>query len=284
MIFLQTHLIFSCLLLAVFGLMMGSFFNVVIIRYPVILMREWRADCLEFLKLPAEATQPRYNLAMPGSQCLHCRHSLKWWHNIPLFSYFFLKGRCAFCREAISIQYPLVELMTALLTVAVFLNVGWQFKTLALWIMTWSLIILSGIDWKIQILPDIITLSLLWLGLILNSQLMFVSLEQAVWGAVIGYLLLGGVAGLFKLIRKKQGMGNGDFKMLAMFGAWSGPTLMLHILLIAVLLSVMLTLILLSLKKIQRDQPLPFGPWLALSGWLVLTFEPIIHTGITKWW
>jgi leader peptidase (prepilin peptidase) / N-methyltransferase len=273
----------TLLFLSIIGLIIGSFLNVIISRYPEMLRRSWRAECREFLDLPPEPLSPTLNLALPRSQCPHCRHYLRFWHNIPLVSYLLLRGRCGFCRQRISIQYPIVELLTALLTLAVFLQFGWQLKTLALWLLSWSLIVLAAIDWKNQILPDTITLSLLWIGLILNIYLVFTPLGDAVWGAVTGYILLAVVAWAFKLIRKKPGMGHGDFKMLAMLGAWVGTLAMLQILLIAVLLSLVVTLVLLAFKKVHRDQPLPFGPWLALSGWVMVMYGPYIDSRVFSW-
>ncbi len=283
MIFLQTHPIFSIILLTLISLCLGSFFNVVISRYPEMLMRGWRADCREFLELPSEPTSTTFNLALPPSHCPLCKKLLAIWYNIPLISYLLLTGRCKFCHQRISIQYPLVELITVLTTLAVFFQWGWQVKTFALWLITWGLIVLAGIDWKTQILPDTITISLMWIGLILNIHYLFTSLPEAVLAAIIGYCFLAVAASLFKLIRKKKGMGNGDFKMLSMFGAWVGILPMFQILLIAVLLSVVVTLVLLFLKKVQRDQPLPFGPWLAVSGWLVLMFEPLLNNWSIQW-
>jgi leader peptidase (prepilin peptidase)/N-methyltransferase len=272
--FLQTHLILSIFLFLLLGLVVGSFLNVVIIRYPEMLLRAWREECHELLNLPSEPPQPRFNLMHPRSQCALCRHPLRLWHNIPLLSYFMLLGRCGFCNQLISIQYPIVELLSAAASVAVFLKFGWSLQTGFLLLMSWGLIVLSVIDWKTQILPDHITLSLLWLGLLINMWGFFSPLTHAVIGAVCGYILLWAVSALFKLIRKKQGMGHGDFKMLAMLGAWLGFFSMIEALILAVFISLFLNLFLLFFKKIHRDQPLPFGPWLALGGWVLLLFGP----------
>jgi leader peptidase (prepilin peptidase) / N-methyltransferase len=255
---------------AIFGLIIGSFLNVVIARYPQMLQRRWRADCREFLELAVETGGPAFNLAWPGSQCPHCRHALPLWHNIPLISYLALRGRCGFCQDKISWQYPLVEVLTALCAMAIFLKFGWQWQALAVWLLSCNLIVLSGIDWKTQILPDELTLSFLWIGLLLNTNSTFTTLTDAVTGAVIGYILLWSVAYLFKIIRKKPGMGNGDFKMLAMIGAWLGLISMLHVLIIGIFLSLVVNLSLLLFKKIRYHQTLPFGPWLAMGAWLIL--------------
>ena len=269
-------------LLALMGLSIGSFLNVVIIRYPQMLNRKWQTDCREFLQLSTESPVSTFNLAVPRSQCPCCRKPLSLWHNLPLISYIGLRGRCEFCRQPISIQYPLVELLTVATTLVVFWQFGWQLKTIAVWIMTWSLIVLSGIDWKTQILPDDITLSLLWVGLIINLDAMLTTPTDAILGAVVGYVLLWVIANLFKLIRKKPGMGQGDFKMLAMLGAWLGLSAMIYGLLIAILLSLITNLSLLFFKKIRYDQTLPFGPWLAVAGWLMLMFGSNITAWITR--
>lgn len=258
------------ILAALLGLIIGSFLNVVIVRYPQMLMREWRTECLEFLKLPPEPSGPSFNLLWPRSHCPHCQHRLSLLHNIPVISFVWLRGRCAYCRQSISWQYPIVETITALATALVFAKFGWSYSTLGFWILSWGLIILAGIDWQIKILPDTITLSLLWLGLIFNLIFKWTPIELAIIGAILGYLVLWTLTAVFKLVRKKQGMGHGDFKMLAMFGAWLGVAPLINILLLAVLLSLFVNLILLALKKIRHDQPLPFGPYLAIGGWITV--------------
>ncbi len=274
MIFLQSHWIFSLILCAFLGLIIGSFLNVVIVRYPSMLLRSWRAECHELLKLPPEPPQPQFNLMFPESHCPHCQHPLRFWHNIPLLSYLLLLGRCGFCKQIISVQYPLVELISTLASMAVFIQFGWSYSTVFLLIMSWGLIVLGAIDWKTQILPDHITLTLLWLGLLVNTHNMFTPITQAIYATVGGYVFLWVFANLFKLIRKKQGMGHGDFKMLAMLGAWLGPLSMIEALVLAVLSSLAVNLTLLLFNKIHKDQTLPFGPWLAFGGWLLLLFGP----------
>ncbi len=275
------------ILVGLIGLVFGSFLNVVIVRYPHMLMREWRSECLELLELEPEskpsAFNPTFNLIIPRSQCPHCKHRLAIWHNIPLLSYALLRGRCAYCQKKISWLYPLVELITAVTTLFIFFQFGLSFQTIFLCIFTWGLIILAMIDWRNKILPDTITLSLLWIGLIVNIKNTFVTLELAVLGAVVGYLFLWIVTHIFKLIRKKQGMGHGDFKMMAMLGAWLGVFPLLNILIISVFISLTVTLILLAFKKIHRDQPLPFGPYLALAGWLTLMFNNFFLLWLIKW-
>jgi leader peptidase (prepilin peptidase) / N-methyltransferase len=251
-------------LVGLFGLAVGSFLNVVIVRYPPMLARRWQTEAEH------DDLQTPFNVVIPRSQCPHCRHPLPLSHNIPVVSYLMLRGRCGFCRQRISWQYPVVEIACALATIAVFLRFGWEWQTVAVWVLTWGLIVLSGIDWTTYLLPDDITLSLLWLGLLVNITAWLTPLPAAVAAAVIGYLLLWTTAAVFKLIRRKPGMGHGDFKMLAMLGAWLGVTRMLYALVIATVLSLIINLGLLLLKKIHFHQLLPFGPWLALAGWVVL--------------
>ncbi len=272
-------MIVTLMLVSIFGLAMGSFLNVVISRYPVMLLRSWQAECQHLLELTEESEEQKkvFNLARPRSRCPHCQQTLTVWQNIPLISFLILHGRCGFCQKRISFQYPLVELLTTLMMVVIFLTFGWHINTLLLWIMTWGLIALAFIDWQKQILPDNICLSLLWLGLLANIGELFVPLSDAVIGAAAGYLLLWVVARLFKILRKKEGMGHGDFKLLAMFGAWLGLQPTLYILLLAVVLSLIFNLILLLNKKINYNQPLPFGPWLAVSGWLIIIVNPILN-------
>lgn len=272
----------SLILAGVIGLVVGSFLNVAIARYPDILMRRWRKECREFLELPGPPPTATLNLATPGSQCPRCGKRLRIWHNIPLISYLMLRGRCGFCQQRISPQYPLVELITAVLTLAVFWQYGWSWQALAAGVLTWGLVALAGIDWKVHLLPDDITLTLLWMGLLVNTSGAFASLGQAVWGAAAGYALLWVVAKLFQWVRKKSGMGHGDFKMLAMLGAWLGGAAVLNALVLAVLMSLALNLILLAFKKIRHDQPLPFGPWLAIAGWLTLIFQPMVNVWLSR--
>lgn len=270
-------------LIAILGLVVGSFLNVVIVRYPEMLRRHWRKDCLEFLEQPAEPEKTAFNLIIPRSQCPHCQHTLAIWHNIPLLSYCWLRGRCAYCQHSLSLLYPIVELLCALTTVAVFLHFGLTLQGIAACLLTWGLIALAGIDWRIQILPDTLTLSLLWLGLLFNLLHLFAPLSAAVCGAVVGYVFLWVIMQLFKWIRKKQGMGHGDFKMMAMFGAWLGVLPLLNIILVAVLISLMVNLILLGLKKISYNHPLPFGPSLAIGGWLTLVYGATVTNWISQW-
>jgi len=267
--------------IALLGLIVGSFLNVVIWRLPQMLRREWASQCYEYLQenIPALETtiQPHFskntkpfNLITPPSHCPQCNHKISVVENIPLISFLFLKGRCRHCKTSISWRYPLIEIFTALLSVIVAFVFGLNLQTFAGLILTWSLFTLSVIDWEHQILPDDITFPLLWLGLIFNIQHVFTDITSAVIGAIAGYLFLWSVYWLFKLFTGKEGMGYGDFKLLAMLGAWLGWSALLKIVLISSFLGAGLGITLILLKRHSKEQPIPFGPFLALGGWVTM--------------
>lgn len=280
--YLQLHLGLILTLAAILGLVIGSFLNVVIYRYPKMLHQMWKGECQEFLKQPPARKPPKFNLITPRSRCVKCKETIKSWHNIPLFSYLFLRGKCAYCHANISLMYPTVEVLTAVLSMIVAAHFGISWASLAALILTWSLIALSFIDFNEKILPDNITISVLWLGLFVNSFDFFTTPVNAILGAIVGYVLLWTVAKLFKIIRKKEGMGHGDFKMLAMLGAWLGIGMLLNVLLTAVLLALFISIILLAFKKISKKYPIPFGPYLALGGFLTMIYGPTISNIITR--
>ena len=273
---LQTHMFFSCLIVFVFALIMGSFFNVVILRYPEMLRVAFLKECANFLQHTNKIMQKtlkteRFNLIFPPSRCPHCKKKLKWFHNIPFFSYLFLKGRCGFCGAAISCIYPAVEILTGALTLFVFLYFGFQMKTIAGIILVWMLILITFIDIRAFLIPDTLSLSLLWLGLFFNLSHVFTSLDQAVIGAIAGYLSLFIISKIFYWIRQKEGMGEGDFKLFAAFGAWFGWMMLPAILLVAVLLSLMMSLGVMCVRRqFNLNMAIPFAPFLSLSGMLVL--------------
>jgi leader peptidase (prepilin peptidase) / N-methyltransferase len=254
----------------VLGLIVGSFLNVLVWRLPKMLEREWRAQAQEDLGLPNDPAGPTYNLMYPHSCCPHCSHPIRPWENIPVLSYLMLRGRCAHCRGPISARYPFTELACALISamVACHFGVGWQ--AAAIMLLSWGLLAMSLIDADHQLLPDVLVLPLLWLGLILNSFELQVTLADAVWGAVVGYMSLWSVFWLFKLATGKDGMGHGDFKLLAMLGAWGGWQILPMTLLMSSLLGVVGGLILMRLRKTQASAPMPFGPYLAIAGWIAL--------------
>ncbi len=252
------------------GLIVGSFLNVLAWRLPKMLAREWRAQAHEVLGLPADPAGPAYNLMRPNSCCPHCDQPLRARENIPLLSYLLLKGRCAHCREPISARYPFTELACALISAMVAWHFGFGWQAGAVMLLSWGLLAVSLIDIDHQLLPDTLVLPLLWLGLILNSGELLATLPDALWGAVIGYMSLWTVFWLFKLITGKDGMGYGDFKLLALLGAWGGWQILPMTLLISSLLGVIAGLILMRWRKPLAPLPMPFGPCLAIAGWIAL--------------
>lgn len=265
-----------------FGLMFGSFFNVVIYRVPVMMKLEWLQNARDFLqellhleKLPSEIEQhpkdlpnPPFNLVTPNSTCPHCGHGIRWYENIPLISYAFLKGKCSQCKTRISPRYPIIELVTGLLSAFVAWRFGFSWETAAVLMFTWSLICLTMIDFDHKLLPDQLTLPLMWLGILVNMNGMFVSLEQSVLGAVVGYLSLWSIYWLFKLLTGKEGMGYGDFKLLAALCAWMGWQALPLIILLSSLVGSVVGISLIIIKGRDRNIPIPFGPYLAAAGWI----------------
>ncbi|MGF1528350.1 MAG: prepilin peptidase [Candidatus Competibacterales bacterium] len=259
-----------------FGLFVGSFLNVVIHRLPLMMEREWRQACAELKETPSQAPDEPLNLAWPSSRCPHCSHPIGALENIPLLSYLWLKGRCRCCRQKISVRYPLVEAFTGLLTGYVFWQYGFTVEGVALFALTAALIAQSGIDIDHQLLADDITLPFLWLGLGLGLFGVFCDLESSVIGAMAGYLSLWSIYWLFKLITGKEGMGYGDFKLLAMLGAWAGWQALPSVVLFASLTGTVYGLARIATKRQGRETPIPFGPFLAAGGWLALVLGPNI--------
>lgn len=269
----------------VFALLVGSFLNVVIHRIPVMMEREWQAQIAES-QLADGQTLPEteaYNLATPNSACPACRRPIRWYENIPLISYLALGGKCAGCKTAISLRYPAVELLTALLSLLVIYQLGFNPTGFAALLFTWCLLALTFIDIDHHLLPDRITLPLLWAGLLVNTQdFGFTSLPSAVWGAALGYLSLWSVYWLFKLATGKEGMGYGDFKLLAALGAWCGAAALPLIILLSSVTGVILAVVLMASKRHDAQNPLPFGPYLAIAGWIALLWgNQITHFYLT---
>lgn len=258
------------------GLMVGSFLNVLVYRLPLMMQREWRIQAREILDMPAQDEGEPFNLCWPGSRCPHCGHRIRLWENIPLLSWLLLRGHCSSCAEPISLRYPLVELACGLLSAGLAAYLGWGWPLLLMLVLTWGLLALSLIDWDHQLLPDSLVLPLLWLGLVANAFEVFVPFSEAFWGAVIGYLLLWSVYWLFKLITGKEGMGQGDFKLLALLGAWGGWQILPLVILLSSLTGSILGVVLLRLRGQDRHTPFPFGPFLAIAGWIaVLWGQPM---------
>jgi leader peptidase (prepilin peptidase)/N-methyltransferase len=267
-------------MLAALGLVVGSFLNVVIHRLPKMMEAQWAQDFADYRDEPAPDEVP-LSLAYPGSQCPHCNTNIKAWQNIPVVSYALLRGRCASCEAPISIRYPLVEMVTALLWVICGLTFGISNALAGALLLTAVLIALTAIDLDLQLLPDSLTLPLLWVGLLINMTGTFTSLESALLGAVFGYLSLWSVYWLFKIITGKEGMGYGDFKLLAALGAWLGLAALPTIVLLSSLVGATLGLTLILTGQQTRETPMPFGPFLAGAGLIHLLYPNALLGWIT---
>lgn len=253
---------------AALGLLVGSFLNVVILRVPERLAAQWRREAQGILELEADTTPLPPGIVREPSHCMHCQHRLSALDNIPLLSWLGLRGRCRYCKAKISIQYPLVELLSGVLCAVIVWHFGPTWMALAGLVLTWTLIALAGIDLRTQLLPDQITLPLLWLGLLLALVPMFVTATSAIIGAAIGYLSLWSVYWAFKLITGKEGMGYGDFKLLAALGAWMGPTALLPVILLSSLIGALVGGAMIALRRHDSQVPIPFGPFIAAAGWV----------------
>jgi leader peptidase (prepilin peptidase)/N-methyltransferase len=257
------------ILAGVLGLLVGSFLNVVILRLPERLAWAWRREAHEILEAPdTDAAEPPPGVVREPSHCPHCKHRLRPWDNIPLVSWLALAGRCRYCKAPIAIQYPLVELLTALASAAIVWRLGADWAAAAGLVFTWLLIALAGIDFRTQLLPDQLTYPLIWLGLLLALVPLFIAPAHAIAGAAIGYLALWCVYWLFKLVTGKEGMGHGDFKLLAAMGAWMGPLALLPIVLVSSLIGAIIGGALIAMKRHESSIPIPFGPFIAAAGWV----------------
>ena len=274
---LQENMTIALVVFGLLGLCVGSFLNVVIHRTPLMMVSAWRQECSQFMyeqaDMPREHTMPLVNivatdtpitLSKPASRCPHCAHKIKWYENIPLISWILLRGRCSDCKAAIGLRYPIVELVTALLSVLVIYHFGVNMVGLSALVLVWTLIALTGIDFDTQLLPDRLTFPLAGLGLAVNSQGWFVSPTQSIWGLLLGFLSLWIVVKIFYLITKKHGMGQGDFKLLAVLGAWLGPMMLPLIILLSSLLGSIVGIIL--MKTQGESKPFAFGPYIAIAG------------------
>ena len=264
---------------ALLSLMVGSFLNVVILRLPKMMELEWQAEIDEASgKEPTEGET--FNLSKPRSRCNHCGHLIAWYENVPVVSWLVLRGKCSDCGTSISKRYPLIEALTALLGGFVGWHYGLGLEGAGMLLLTWSLVALTFIDIDHQLLPDRITLPLVWLGLLLNTQGAFTTLSDAVWGAAIGYLSLWAVYWGFKLLTGKEGMGYGDFKLLAAIGAFGGVGVLPLTILLSSVVGVVLTLLIAAVGKRSASEPLPFGPYLAIAGWVAIVWGE----GINDWY
>lgn len=280
---LQSNMTLALIVFAILGLCVGSFLNVVIHRIPLMMVYSWRQECSQFMSqqidmphkhtkalMDVTAKDTPITLSRPASRCPHCAHKIKWYENIPLVSWLVLRGRCSACDAAIGARYPIVELVTALLSALVIYQFGVTTTGLSALVLVWTLIALTGIDFDTQLLPDRLTFPLAGLGLAVNSQSWFVSPIQSIWGLLLGFLSLWIVVKVFYLITKKHGMGQGDFKLLAVLGAWLGPMMLPLIILLSSLLGSIVGIIL--MKRHGESQPFAFGPYIAVAGIVALLY------------
>lgn len=250
------------------GLLVGSFLNVVILRLPRRLEWQWKRDAREILEIPELYEPPPPGIVVERSHCPHCGHGLSWYENIPLLSWLALRGKCRSCKAPISIQYPLVELLTGLLFLACVWQFGFGWKGFGAMLLTSFLVALSGIDLRTRLLPDQLTLPLMWLGLVAASDNLYMPTKPALLGAMAGYLSLWSVYWVFKQLTGKEGMGHGDFKLLAALGAWTGLAGVLPTILLSSLVGAVVGSIWLAAKGKDSATPIPFGPYLAIAGWI----------------
>ncbi len=266
----QPWLLYTLLLAQ--GLVVGSFLNVVIYRLPLMLQRSWRQECRLLLENEQAEDEAVLTLSTPNSHCPHCKAPVKPWQNIPVVSYLLLGGKCANCKAAISLRYPCIELITGLVSCFLAIKLGPTPAMAGAVLLSWALIALTMIDFDHQLLPDNLTLPLLWLGLLFNLSGTFTALPDAVIGATTGYLFLWSIFWLFKLLTGKEGMGYGDFKLLAALGAWLGWQALPLIVLLSSLVGTVAAIALMVIRRRGKDVPIPFGPYLAVAGWIALVW------------
>jgi len=280
--FLQNSSPFFISTTFILGLLVGSFLNVVIYRLPLMMQREWQQQCDELTGNPLQELEP-LTLSSPRSRCPHCKHAISALENIPVISYLVLAGKCRQCKSSISLRYPLIELLCGILSGIVAYYFGFSWACLGALLLTWSLIALTFIDVDHQLLPDSITLPLLWFGIFFNLFGTYVDLQTSVIGAIAGYLSLWLVFHSFRLATGKEGMGYGDFKLLAALGAWIGWSFLPTIILLSSLVGAIVGISLIALRKQHRDVPIPFGPYLAAAGWITLIWGDVINQTYLNW-
>lgn len=292
--YIQGSIVLTVSSAALLGLIVGSFLNVVILRLPVMMENEWRRQCAELdateggehsadASIPKQDTAEPFNLMVPRSRCPHCGHQIRAIDNIPILSYLLLRGRCAACRHPISARYPIIEAVSGLLSMAVAWHFGFTWAAMAALFLTWALIALSMIDFDHQLLPDNITIPFIWIGLALGLLALFTDVRSAVIGAIVGYLSLWSVYQLFKILTGKEGMGYGDFKLLAMLGAWMGWQYLLVIVLLSSVVGAAVGITLTTVMGRDRSIPIPFGPYLAAAGWLALLWGDELIATYWRW-
>ena len=281
--YLATDPIALLVVVGILGLMVGSFLNVVIYRLPVMMEREWQTQCTELLKITPQVSPEPFNLNRPRSRCPHCGHQITVWENIPILSFFWQRGQCTACQQAISWRYPLIEVVSASLAMLTAWHFGFGWPLLAALTLTWALLAASVIDFDTQFLFDEITLPFLWLGLLCNLFGLFTDLESSVIGAMVGYLSLWIVYQLFKWLTGKEGMGYGDFKLLALLGAWLGWQMLPIIIFMSSLVGAIVGITLILWRQHDRNIPIPFGPYLAAAGWFSLLWGDILTNAYLTW-
>ncbi len=263
-------------LIFLLGLFVGSFLNVCIYRLPIMLERSWKIQASEILKTPPPIYEP-FGLALPRSRCPHCGHKIHALENIPILSYIFLRGKCSECKTHISVRYPLVELLTAVLSAWAASRYNANLAGIGAIILTWALVCLAMIDIDTQLLPDDITLPLIWAGLFLNIENTYTPLQNAVIGAMAGYLCFWSVNMLCRLILKKEGMGYGDFKLMAAIGAWLGWAILPLTILLSSAIGAVVGITLIIFKRHKRNTPIPFGPYIAVAGYIALLYGQALN-------
>lgn len=241
------------------------------------LQNEWRSECQSFLEIESAEKIDTFNLSKPDSTCPSCGHKIRAWENIPVISYLLLRGKCSSCKSHISVQYPVIEAVTATLSVFVAMKFGVSAETFWGLLFTWALVSLTMIDAKTQLLPDNITLPLLWLGILVNTSSTFTDLESSVFGAMTGYLILWSIYKLFKAVTGKEGMGYGDFKLLAALGAWMGWKMLPQIILLSSLVGAVIGIAMIVFTRHNKNIPIPFGPYLAIAGWIAFLWGQDIN-------
>lgn len=286
LILLQEYPVAYYALVIVLGLLVGSFLNVVIYRLPEMMLRAWRQECRHLLEIDDPAEEPAtgvFNLSTPGSRCPVCEHRITALENIPLISYLALRGKCSACKSTIAIRYPVIEFISALAAFMVAFHFGVSLQAVGAMLISWALIALAAIDLDHKLLPDDITMPFLWLGILVNLFGLYTDVHSSIVGAVAGYLSLWSVYMLFKLVTGKEGMGHGDFKLLAMLGAWMGWQMLPLIILLSSFVGAAVGICLILFHSHGRSVPIPFGPYLATAGWIALLYGDIIMQAYYGW-
>ena len=282
--FLHSNIAFFYFLVGILGLLVGSFINVIIYKIPKMMERDWRQECCRILDITNE-NEPvdKYNLISSRSACLHCGHKISALENIPIFSYLVLGGQCSGCKNPISIRYPAVEISSCILSITAAATFGVSIQCMLAIVFTWTLIALTMIDYDCQLLPDDITLPVLWLGIIVNIFGTFTDIYSSLFGAIFGYMILWILCMMFKIVTGKESIGYGDFKLLAMLGAWLGWQMLPLIIILSSITGTLVGLGLIFLYNHAQEKPIPFGPYLAIAGWIALIYGNELNTLYYNW-